>query len=614
MATLTYDDYTIGWICAIPVELAASMTMMDEKHPSLPQQPHDPNSYILGRVGTHNVVMACLPAGYMGTTSAAIVAAHMRERFRKIRFGLMVGIGGGVPTKNDVRLGDIVIGKPGTISGGVTQYDFGKSLQGGVFIRTGSLNAPPQVLLGALSTFQANHILANKKLAQYLSEIPEEDKPTFAHPGVDEDQLFEADYVHVGGETCKNCSKTKHRDPRSSSHPVIHYGNIGSANLVVKDSAYRDRLASEYDVLCVEMESAGLMNNFPCLVIRGICDYADSHKNKKWQPYAAAAAAACAKEFLSIIPSEAVANTAVIPTPVPTPVPTPISTPLSTRSSTPLPTTSSRSLLTPSSTNISGSEYSSSGAPPSAQELPKFFSRYHLFPSNSVALGRLILNTNCPDEDFFPGHEKLVEGDVVISHRRQLRTIVESARRSKIYHKIIKIFSSLTRDTKLPEVQEKTYSLQNSGGIFTRLCNDEKAQKWFEQTIKHGWNVYMVVEIHTVCNPSIEVSGLETRVSSLDISHSTENGGNSLGFPAAGEQVFAVRYRKVGFKWFSSGEMEEGFLNVGCNRWTVFANSSRGDVPEEIVEAELQNSIVKEDIEEGEVCMVGEEMIVVDED
>ena len=61
-------------------------------------------------------------------------------------------------------------------------------------------------------------------------------------------------------------------------------------------------------MLCFEMEAAGLMNNFPCLVVRGICDYADSHKNKQWQPYAAATAAAYAKELLSVIPSAEVAE------------------------------------------------------------------------------------------------------------------------------------------------------------------------------------------------------------------------------------------------------------------------------------------------------------------
>jgi ankyrin repeat domain-containing protein 50 len=73
----------------------------------------------------------------------------------------------------------------------------------------------------------------------------------------------------------------------------------------MKDGVTRDRISAELGgILCFEMEAAGLMNTFPCLVIRGICDYADSHKNKRWQPYAAATAAACAKEILSIIPAD----------------------------------------------------------------------------------------------------------------------------------------------------------------------------------------------------------------------------------------------------------------------------------------------------------------------
>jgi nucleoside phosphorylase len=80
---------------------------------------------------------------------------------------------------------------------------------------------------------------------------------------------------------------------------TIHYGTIASGNQVIKDGISRDRLSAELGgVLCFEMEAAGLMNDFPCLVIRGICDYADSHKNKAWQPYAAATAAAYAKELL----------------------------------------------------------------------------------------------------------------------------------------------------------------------------------------------------------------------------------------------------------------------------------------------------------------------------
>ena len=71
----------------------------------------------------------------------------------------------------------------------------------------------------------------------------------------------------------------------------------------MKDGLTRDKAAAELKVLCFEMEAAGLMNDFPCLVIRGICDYSDSHKHKNWQRRAAAVAAAYAKELLCLIPS-----------------------------------------------------------------------------------------------------------------------------------------------------------------------------------------------------------------------------------------------------------------------------------------------------------------------
>lgn len=66
----------------------------------------------------------------------------------------------------------------------------------------------------------------------------------------------------------------------------------------MKDAEIRDVLAKEDNVLCFEMEPGGVMNAFPCLVIRGICDYSDSHKTKEWQGYAAMAAAAYAKDLL----------------------------------------------------------------------------------------------------------------------------------------------------------------------------------------------------------------------------------------------------------------------------------------------------------------------------
>src|SRR5947207_8819128 len=127
------NSYTVGWVCALPLEMAAATAMLDEEHGKpMRQNPHDKNSYALGRIGQHNVVIACLPAGVYGTTSAATVAVQMLSSFGAIRFGLMVGIGGGVPsTANDIRLGDVVVSKPKGKFNGVVQYDFGKTVEGG---------------------------------------------------------------------------------------------------------------------------------------------------------------------------------------------------------------------------------------------------------------------------------------------------------------------------------------------------------------------------------------------------------------------------------------------------------------------------------------------------
>jgi nucleoside phosphorylase len=306
----TYSDYTVGLISALPLELAASMAMLDgEPHPPLPpRSPSDQNIYTLGNISGHNVVLACLPAGQTGIHNASTVAAQMSSTFESIRFGLMVGVGGGVPSGgHDIRLGDVVVSKPSGQFGGVVQYDFGKTVESGFFERTGSLNAPPRVLLNAVSTMIARHELERSTFTDILAnaKLP----PNFSRPG-EEDRLFEAKYNHEGGDTCQHCdlAKVVNRSGRDNG-PHVHYGTIGCANRVMKDGATRDRLRKDYNILCFEMEAAGLMNDFPCLVIRGICDYSDSHKNHRWQRYAAAVAAAYAKELLSIIPTAQVAET-----------------------------------------------------------------------------------------------------------------------------------------------------------------------------------------------------------------------------------------------------------------------------------------------------------------
>ena len=200
------------------------------------------------------------------------------------------------------------------------QYDFGKIVEEGKFIQTGVLTKPPTVLRSGVTELKAWHISEGITTYKYVSEMLKLNtnmKQKFRYPGSQHDQLFEANYDHSGGNGggCENCEKKNlvTRKPRDTDHPVIHYGIIGSANQVMKHGATREKLRREKGILCFEMEAAGLMDNFPCLVIRGICDYSDTHKSKHWQPYAAATAAAYAKELLEIIPEDGDLSRSLIP-------------------------------------------------------------------------------------------------------------------------------------------------------------------------------------------------------------------------------------------------------------------------------------------------------------
>lgn len=286
---LSYNDYSVGWICALSEERTAATAMLDEKHDSPPiSNATDTNSYTLGAIGEHNVVVVCLPQGEIGTNSAASVIMQLVNTFPSIKFGLLVGIGGGVPPR--VRLGDIVVSTPVGEYPGVVQWDLGKATGTG-FERTGSLDRPPKALLSALTAIKTNHEMEGHKISQFLEELAKK-WPRLAPKYTWNDRLK---------DTASEEEDTD--DKRSPGDPRIHYGLIASGNQVIKDDSTRDEINTRLggQVLCVEMEAAGVMNNFPCLVIRGICDYADSKKNDDWREYAASIAAAFAKELLQIV-------------------------------------------------------------------------------------------------------------------------------------------------------------------------------------------------------------------------------------------------------------------------------------------------------------------------
>jgi nucleoside phosphorylase len=310
------NDYTVGWICATGTEYVAARAFLDEEHEG-PEHvsTNDNNDYTLSKIGKHNVVIAVLPDGEYGIASAAIVARDMLHSFPNVRIGLMVGVGGGVSSRqHDIRLGDIVVSTPRDGKGGVFQHDFGKNIQDRSFRLTGFLNQPPTILRTAVSGLKARYESEGNRLEEAINTILQK-KPKmqkkYKRPDPSSDRLYQNEVIHppdtesacavaCGDDPSKLISRPERGEDDDS--PAIHYGLVASANQLMKDAVARDRLAAEMDVLCFEMEAAGLMNHFPCLVIRGICDYSDSHKNKEWQGYAAMAAAAYAKDLLYRIP------------------------------------------------------------------------------------------------------------------------------------------------------------------------------------------------------------------------------------------------------------------------------------------------------------------------
>ncbi|KAH8805436.1 Pfs domain protein [Xylogone sp. PMI_703] len=293
-------DYTVGWICASEVALKAAQALLDSTHSPLESQhKSDDNSYTLGSIGKHNVAITCLPG--TGAIHAAVVSKSMQITFPNLRFGLLVGTGGGVPSdENDIRVGDVAVSLPTGRSGGVVQYDFGKMLVDG-FQRLGTLNKPPILL--------RNAVIKPKISTEYRKGNLERNAKMWSYPTWEEDNLFKPTFHH--NEHCPCKLSIEHnpemipRERRSSYFPEIFYGNIASGNMVMKNAVERDRLAKEDDIICFEMEAAGLMDHFPCLVIRGVSNYADSHKNDTWTYYASAVASAYAKKLLSVISPEA---------------------------------------------------------------------------------------------------------------------------------------------------------------------------------------------------------------------------------------------------------------------------------------------------------------------
>lgn len=303
------ESITIAIFCALAYEAVAVRYTLDEEY-SCRLERVGPKKYVysFGRIDEHNVVIARPPD--MGTVNAAHCATAVSQHFPNIRLALMVGIGAGLPSpKHDVRLGDLVISNPRDGFSGVVQYDFVKREQEKDVLK-GCLNKPPRILISADGKLQEDEMMERHPLRGALRKLT--NIPMFKRP-ITEDILYDENFHHVKkGSSCSECDASSakmvvHRPQRPHNSPTVHRGLILSGDGVIKNTESRNHLQRDFpDALCLEMEAAGIMDELPCLVVRGICDYADTHKNDDWHYYAVAVAAAYCKALLRKVDAQEV--------------------------------------------------------------------------------------------------------------------------------------------------------------------------------------------------------------------------------------------------------------------------------------------------------------------
>ena len=310
MARLNFDDYRIVLITPLMVEAQAAWHMLDKEHEGeFPTSPGDDFMYSAGEINGHNVAVATFPSGGVyGVGSAAALAAQIKNTFRKLWFGLLVGVAAGLPDlhgepKRDIRLGDVLVGLGDGNSAGLVSYGLGKETSEGFKILEWGIQAKTiPILRSAIAKMRLRATTHPHTFLQHYEKIkgkPHEEG-VFEDPGQEKDILYEKIIDQEGQRT-----QPVHRELRSSTtRTKIWYGKIGSGDRLIKNADERDRLRNTFDLIGLEMEAAGTMNSIDVAVIRGVCDYGDAQKNKEWQPYAAAMAAAYARAILYSIPAE----------------------------------------------------------------------------------------------------------------------------------------------------------------------------------------------------------------------------------------------------------------------------------------------------------------------
>ncbi|KAL4766750.1 nucleoside phosphorylase domain-containing protein [Aspergillus nidulans var. acristatus] len=322
------DEFAIAIICALTLEAEAVEDLFDETYDRLGEhyrkEPGDDNAYVNGRIGNYNVVVCYMPG--MGKGSAASVASSLKISYKRIEVALVVGICGGAPyplSGGEVFLGDVII------SDSVVHYDFGRQYPGGFEKTLGvrdTLGQPNRAIRSIMASLQARRSCKDlqDKLLRHLQAL-QKSVSDWQFPSID-DILFEALYQHkhygftspacpcldsMSEDICKTAVESpctslgcdmdrvcRRRPSTEHNSPRVYIGTVASADTMMKSGEHRDCLVQSEGVVGFEMEGAGVWDNISCIIIKGVCDYADGHNNKAWQAYAAATGAAAAKALL----------------------------------------------------------------------------------------------------------------------------------------------------------------------------------------------------------------------------------------------------------------------------------------------------------------------------
>jgi nucleoside phosphorylase len=294
-----YSRLRVAVLNAVTHEYAAVLAVFgDEQY--IPSREHvlSPISYVtIPKLdGQFNYVVLAGISG-QGIAQAAAMASLIKYKCRHVTKIILVGIAAGQPNlsdgERDVRLGDLVVGSS------VIQYDHVKRVNGKLELRGDRLPTADSDLVNVVNRLRATQDFAGdvrrpKSWERYIDEsVPKIRKAS--RPKADLDKYHGVRNYTTGLEY-----------ERTDDYPYVHFGIVGSASTLLKDSQYRDNLNEQYKIIAYEMEGAGVAiaaatSGFGYLIVRGICDYADNDKNDQWQTYASVCAASFARAVLEAL-------------------------------------------------------------------------------------------------------------------------------------------------------------------------------------------------------------------------------------------------------------------------------------------------------------------------